>query len=403
MVLELWSRFMLKFYLMLDWLIIGGGVHGTYLSNLLATEQQLSHRQLAVLDPHLQPLALWHRNTRNCGMRFLRSPATHNLGVGILSLYRYAKETQRADTDFRPLYNRPSLPLFNDHCSRLMREKGLDRLRRQGRAIKIYNKSGFMEVQTDHGSLKSKHVILAIGLSEQLARPHWSIPLMKSGAPVWHLFEERFDRRRLSPKGSVLIVGGGVSAIQAALTLRHQLDSDITVITKHPLQIERFDFDPCWIGPKCMRDFDLIRDMTLRRKIINNARTLGSVPEDSAADFDSAVKAQKINLVVGEPQQVRYDRRKFKITMDGSTITCDVLLLATGFSPVRPGGRMIDRMINRMDLNVAPCGYPIVDHQLRWHRRIFVSGPLAELEIGPCARNIVGVRNSGRRILAAAQ
>jgi len=44
-------------------------------------------------------------------------------------------------------------------------------------------------------------------------------------------------------------------------------------------------------------------------------------------------------------------------------------------------------------------GYPVVDDQLHWGGSIFVSGPLAELRIGPCARNIVGARNAGRLIL----
>lgn len=403
MLLDLWTRFVLISCVMLDWLIIGGGIHGTYLSNLLATERGLSHRQLAVLDPHQQPLALWHKNTRNCGMQFLRSPATHNLGVGILSLYRYAKETLRTDTDFTPPYNRPSLSLFNDHCVRLMRENGLDRLRRPGRATTLHHKAGFMEVQTDGGSLKSKNVILALGLSEQPAWPHWAASFRKEGAPIWHLFEDGFDRLYLSPMRSVTILGGGVSAIQTALALRQQLDGDITVVSKHPIQIERFDFDPCWIGPKCMRDFGLIKDMTLRRQIINGARSLGSVPEDTGADFHRAVKEESLRLIVGGPRRLRYDRRGFEITTDNSTIKCDALILATGFAPQRPGGQLIERMINRLHLDIAPCGYPIVDHHLRWHKRIFVTGPLAELEIGPCARNIVGARNAGRRILAATQ
>jgi len=50
------------------------------------------------------------------------------------------------------------------------------------------------------------------------------------------------------------------------------------------------------------------------------------------------------------------------------------------------------------------CGYPIVDRDLRWgHPRIFVSGALAELELGPSARNIAGARLAAERIVQASR
>jgi hypothetical protein len=47
-------------------------------------------------------------------------------------------------------------------------------------------------------------------------------------------------------------------------------------------------------------------------------------------------------------------------------------------------------------------GYPIVASALRGHPGIHVTGPLAELEIGPPARNILGARLSAERLLGAA-
>ena len=57
----------------------------------------------------------------------------------------------------------------------------------------------------------------------------------------------------------------------------------------------------------------------------------------------------------------------------------------------------------RVDDRIATacCGYPIVDSELRWHPRIYVSGPLAELELGPVSRNIAGARRAGDRIVDA--
>ena len=79
----------------------------------------------------------------------------------------------------------------------------------------------------------------------------------------------------------------------------------------------------------------------------------------------------------------------------------DRVLLATGFESARPGGPMIDHLVRSESLPCAGCGYPIVDACLRWHPRIFVTGPLAELELGPVSRNIAGARRAGDRIVEA--
>ena len=86
--------------------------------------------------------------------------------------------------------------------------------------------------------------------------------------------------------------------------------------------------------------------------------------------------------------------------IEGDALEVDRVLLATGYSRERPGGALVDDLVASAGLRCAPCGYPMVDRALRWHRRIHVSGPLAELELGPVARNIAGARRAGDRIAA---
>ena len=80
----------------------------------------------------------------------------------------------------------------------------------------------------------------------------------------------------------------------------------------------------------------------------------------------------------------------------------DGMLLATGFEPARPGGALVERLITRHSLPCSECGFPLTDINLRWHPRLFVSGPLAELEIGPVSRNIAGARRAAERIVPIA-
>lgn len=72
---------------MIDWLIIGGGIHGTYLGNRLTGQLGVRRDDVRVLDPNHAPLARWSSNAQNCGMRYLRSPAAHNIDFDIRSLF----------------------------------------------------------------------------------------------------------------------------------------------------------------------------------------------------------------------------------------------------------------------------------------------------------------------------
>ena len=75
----------------------------------------------------------------------------------------------------------------------------------------------------------------------------------------------------------------------------------------------------------------------------------------------------------------------------------DKVILATGFEKKRPGGQMLTELIDKYKLPVASCGYPIVNENLAWHPLIYVTGGLAELELGPTAKNIAGARTAGEK------
>ena len=57
------------------------------------------------------------------------------------------------------------------------------------------------------------------------------------------------------------------------------------------------------------------------------------------------------------------------------------------------------RAIEALQLPLAPDGYPVVDEHLRWTPGLFVMGPLAELVVGPAARNLGGARMAAQRIV----
>ncbi len=65
----------------LDWVMIGGGFHGTHLSNVLIKKRITGKDDLRVIEPHNEALALWKNVKRNVGMEYLRSPKVHHLDL----------------------------------------------------------------------------------------------------------------------------------------------------------------------------------------------------------------------------------------------------------------------------------------------------------------------------------
>ena len=147
-------------------------------------------------------------------MTWLRSPATHNIDLPILSIRDYARTPEgRPYADFIPPYYRPSLELFNRHCDHMIRENRLDRIRITGTALGIRRNRDILEVETDREILRARHVILCPGRSDNLAWPAWAEKPRQEGAAIYHVFAPDFDRTRVPESAKIVVVGGGITAV----------------------------------------------------------------------------------------------------------------------------------------------------------------------------------------------
>jgi NADH dehydrogenase FAD-containing subunit len=237
-------------------------------------------------------------------------------------------------------------------------------------------------------------------MSEQLCWPTWARELRRASAPIVHVFEtvsHGDDGRR---NGPTVVVGGGITAVQTALALASGRQTDVTLLARRALQESQFDFNPCWIGPKCLRRF-YQEDYRTRRHTIDAARIPGSLPGEVLEEFTRAREQGRLGFRQADIQGASFENGTIRIRTDTGVIESHNVVLATGFRPERPGGSLIDRLIEDFGLPCNPCGYPIVGPDLQWGKNIYVTGPLAELQIGPCARNIVGARNAGRQLMAS--
>ncbi|MEC8424191.1 MAG: hypothetical protein VX000_10460, partial [Myxococcota bacterium] len=300
----------------------------------------------------------------------------------------------------------PSLDLFDRHSRSVVARYGLDELHIRGRVEHIALGPRGVDLRLDDGRpLRSARVVLAIGNSEHPCWPAAATRLRVEGGDVRHVFS---DGPRIEPEAlpaEVAILGGGISAAQLAVRLADS-GRAVTVLARHAPREKEFDSDPGWLGKKYMSVFAATRDHDARRALIQAARHRGSMPPDVRHALLTAITAGRVrwricSLTGGTVLQ----DGTMLLALDDApeSLWVGSLFLATGFSGARPGGALIDRLIADHALPVAACGFPIVGSDLCWHRGLYVTGPLAELELGPTARNLTGGRRAGDRLVEVAR
>ena len=334
-------------------------------------------------------------------MRYLRSPVVHHLGLSPYSLRRFPERYPAlTERPFAAPYDRPSVELFDAHCDWILANYGLSQRHVQDRASAIHLTGEVARVVTEGGAeLRARHVVLALG------QPPPSSPAWAKGSTgdtrIQHVFAAELDWPRQRER--VAVVGGGITGAQICLRLVEE-GHDVTLVTRHKFRVKQFDSEPGWLGPKFMRGFDKLRSYERRREEITAARHRGSMPHSVHKDLRAALKAGLVSLRQAEVRDAVSQPSSLFLALDnGESLDVDRVILATGFEGKRPGGQLVDNLVESAALPCADCGYPIVDRSLRWHPRLLVSGPLAELELGPSARNIAGARAAGERIADVAK
>ncbi|KAB2333304.1 FAD-dependent oxidoreductase [Cytobacillus depressus] len=388
---------------MYEWVIIGGGIQGVTLAVYLLKTGKEKVDTLAIIDRNHEPLANWKRNTKMISMPYLRSPSVHHLDVDPFSLQSFCKKGYyHKRTAFYGPYKRPSLEMFNDHCEHLVNDLSIKETWVQGDVQGALKTNEGWKVHLKNGrEIQSKKLVLAIGIGEQLNIPDWAIDLdSQSLGRIYHIFDEtmpEFD----AMKTPITIVGGGITSIHLALRLSELYPSQVTLLKRHPFRIHDFDSDPGWLGPKRQNAYRNESSFVKRREDILNARHRGSIPHDLYIKLINRVKSESLAVIEGEVARCEVKNSDVQLfDYDGKIIAkTGTVLLATGYLSSLPGGEWIKPMIETMELPCAECGYPIVTKALQWGPDLYVTGALAELEMGPIARNISGARQAAERIV----
>lgn len=362
---------------------------------------------IRVVDDHAAPLAAWTRRVSACGMRFLRSPGAHSIDPSFAAIGQFASRNDY-DRDRHRVepYARPSVELFQSYASAStawIQERGVWQ---QGRVVDVHGDSdGYLLELADGGRLHSARVILAIGGSDRLRVPEWA-----TGSAVHliaHAFSRQFNRSDAESATAPLIVGGGITAVQIALALARARSRTgvVRVVSRHPLRVSQFDSDPCFLGQRCLANYYDLQSVTEKRRAIAHARNSGSLPPDLHQQLCELLESGRAEFI--EDEIVASDRLQSGVRLMGrrGQYESDSVTLATGFGSSYPGADLLGRISkNASDderLAFDEAGAPLLSADLSWSPGLYVTGRLAEIELGPSAGNIIGAHNAAKRILSS--
>jgi len=385
-----------------DWIIIGGGIQGCTLAISLIKSGKVSPHKLLVIDPHEEPISQWKRNTERIEMEYLRSPSVHHLDVAPFGLQMFARKANYSQP-FYGYYKRPSLLLFHEHCDSVFREIDLKLSWHTGRVSNLERKNNEWWIKTEDNSLfNTKNIAIASGFTEALNYPSWSKEI-KERYPhlIFHIFE-RAVPETFNEGQPLVIVGAGITAAHLSIKLS-KIHKQVILVTRHDFRVHDFDSDPGWLGPKNMNSFLKIKDYKTRRQTITNARYRGSFPKELSLALSRLIQKNKLKVIYDEIERCsNCSESSLLLNLKNSEekIETSRILLTTGFQSNMEYLSWLHPVINNEKLLCAECGFPIVSKNLEWGKNLYVVGALAELEIGPTARNISGARTAANRILS---
>jgi glycine/D-amino acid oxidase-like deaminating enzyme len=389
---------------MLDWLIIGGGIHGVILTRALLTRGGVDRRGIRILDPHPNLLHEWERRATACGMVYLRSPGAHGLEPDFASFARWlaANDHDPGTATIRP-YRRPALELFMQYGKDMCSRARLGSLHVRGHASALRREGSRWRVTPGSGPpITARNVVLALGPGDTLRAPGWAT----ASPRVRHIYHPGFRREELLKAPRPVVVGGGVAAVQLALWCARAGADQVRLLSRSPLRVSQFDSNPCYIGPACMERF-VGAPPAARRDMLLDARHPGSVPPEAITELEAAVAAGRVIHTVDEVVDLRAGTQRTEApgleleTRSNGPIGAGSVALATGFADGSDVASLRAIDLGESELPVDAAGRPVVREDLQWQDGLYVTGRLAEMELGPSAANIIGAHNAAKRIVSS--
>ena len=384
-----------------DWVIVGGGVHGTHVVQRLL-EAGVERDRLVVVERAGELLGNFREKLRTARVESLRSPYVHHVGTEPFSLKTYAEAKER-DDELLPTFRsprRPTVDLFLDHADHVIESRSLNKLVVEDEVTDVrYADSGSLSVLTEGNRVSANRVLLAVGNAGVSKEPEWAEVL--DTEKIGHVWEDGVE-----DVGNTYVVGGGTTACSVAVSLARET-GDATLVSRHGLRKAAVESDPKWLNWKHIEKelHHLPVASEARYERIREARNDGTVPHHIAEEVEEERERGALNLRHGEVETAVPVREGVQLLFsDGGTETAARVVLATGFGNVY-GHPLVRRIADSLDLATGYRRMPVLkDETLVWERHdgtgsnLHVTGRLAEGVLGAFGRNIATARRAGDRL-----
>ncbi|CAE8607476.1 unnamed protein product, partial [Polarella glacialis] len=368
-------------------------------------------QKVCVVDP-MPWLSHWKRRFKALDIKWLRSPAmAHPDLFDATSLRAFAgakdRESELLESDVvnselksleeahNGLWKLPSNRLFEDFSDDLASRLPHEFV--HGAAACVEGDDGDFRVRlTDGREIAAGTVVLALGVPGQPV-----IPQSLLGIPpslLFHTdFQQGFRLAELEEKHEVLVIGGGLTAVQAA-QLAARRGCKVTLCSRRPLVTRHFDVATRWFdkrhGDRLRFEF-FSQPLEQRLKGIKAARGGGSVPPAYMEELKEM--GSKVDVLCADVQVHAILDDAVEVLIQGKIRRFDRIVAACGHAPQCCSIPVVHELIAKSPVELAG-GLPQLSPDLQWgeHKQLFVVGALAALQVGPDAGNLMGIRRAAQ-------
>ena len=443
-----------------DLCIVGAGPHALAVLSALhspfatLTEHESSHvhagmksrnkaPSICVVDAHGEWLHEWRSRFCALGIDYLRSPTLAHPDLSDEhALYSFAKREGRLNelfdvsgglTQFDGLWELdigafqvPGSQLFVDFCADLSASlpqtllKGyvsdVERLEGSEPIYKVHFESNTTISKRASRSVEAKRVVLALGASGRPMIPKPILPLQATHASmIIHTHEfDRLAEANITSNSQILVIGGGLSAVQAVILAVKRGAKHVVLCSRRPLVSQEYDIPLSWVDRRTERRhfFDFYSTpLEERLSLVKQIRGGGSVPSAYLKELEKLTKHGSVTHRVGSLNSIHPltssscgDRLQAFLPSFGddqpseSIGLFDFIILGTGSQHDVGGIPLCRNLIHRFNLPVCD-NLPVLDANLRWGEteNLAVVGAMATLEVGPDAGNITAARRTAIR------
>jgi hypothetical protein len=420
--------------------------------------RQAPMKRFCVIDRNKTWMEEWQSNFDRLSIENLRSPALAHPDLfdphALLSFaIRQGRESELLESgcgDIKKLFGLgqsqiglwtlPSTKLFVDFCLELTKELPHNFI---GESVvknleKVSN-SRFRLVLSNGTFIQAKAVVLAVGMSGRPIVPFGiqNCPYVRHWTQLSPSTTLQVDSRKEFSELPVMVVGGGLTAVQVTLNELNRLRSSskgqdyrVILVSKRPLVEKHFDIDIQWFDQrktnKCVADF-YHHPMNARVQALKEARRGGSVPPLYMKHIRQAEEDGSLLCLVGDVESLTGGRSDFETTsvrvchrelkrrshggqkLDAppTTVASEFqvkeIIVACGVQPDCEKPSSLSEMIQAKFPIQVEKGLPCVTQDLRWKEGmdLFVVGSFAALNVGPDAGNLMGIRRAAQIVANA--